>query len=275
LTAAQSQANLDLDLLYLDNQSFVAFDESTGPGTPPEVVQLRLPPGRFYLGVHRVGIRGSAYTLKVVATPSPEVEPEVDSAWINYLVIGDVTPTGATLRWQATGETIPLAYYNKPLREVSSRVPAREPKLLLGDMPASTDTDVQVYAVWPGGIDGTYATFKTAKAPSVSGTPRLDIDQASYPVDLDLWEVEIHLTNLGSGDAKDVRIESITPSRGWEVLSSLYSGTQLPPTLEVGGIGAGGAGMVLIRLIRLRGEEFPDVTIRGSYTDSAGKLRTF
>ena len=74
---------------------FEVLAESTQPGTPPEVLQLLLPPGTYYFGVHLAGATGSPYTLRLLATPSPIPDPPSPSIWINYLVLGDVTPTSA------------------------------------------------------------------------------------------------------------------------------------------------------------------------------------
>jgi hypothetical protein len=275
LSAEQRDADLDLDLLYLDNQSYVVLAESTEKGTPPESMQFRLPPGRYYFGVHRVGDRGSAYTLRLTATPSPEAEDANDAVWINYLVVGDVTTTGATVRWQATGDTAAVVYYNKPRREVGSTTQAREHTLALQELPKETRSEVEVYASSAGGVDVAYAPVKTATAPAADGLPRIVIGTDAYPVDYDLWEVEVRLSNPGDGDAQKVRIESITPAAGWAVLTTLYTGTKLPDQIDVGGIGAGGAGALIIRLIRLRGEEEPDVKVHGTYTEVTGRIRKF
>jgi pre-peptidase len=275
LTADQGNADLDLDLLYLDNQSYFVLAESTEKGTPPESMQFRLPPGRYYFGVHRVGDRGSAYTLRLSATPSPDAEDANDAVWINYLVVGDVTTTGASVRWQATGDTTAVVYYNKPRREIGSTTRASEHALALTDLPKETRSDVEVYASSPGGVDVTYAPFKTAVAPEADGVPRIVVGTDSYPVDYDLWEVEVRLSNPGDGDAQKVQIESITPAAGWAVLSTLYTGTKMPDAIDVGGIGAGGAGALIIRLIRLRGEEDPDVKVHGTYIEASGRVRKF
>jgi hypothetical protein len=85
----------------------------------------------------------------------------------------------------------------------------------------------------------------------------------------------VHLSNTGDGDALNVRIESVTLASGWEVLSQAQSGTALPPTLELGRIGAGGVGVFRVTLVRGIGSAAPGITVHGSYTDAAGTVRKF
>jgi hypothetical protein len=83
------------------------------------------------------------------------------------------------------------------------------------------------------------------------------------------------LSNTGAGDALNVRIEQVTVPPGWEVLSAAMTGTGLPPTLDVGRIGAGGQGLFGVWLVRRSGSADPDIVVHGSYTDAAGASHRF
>ena len=85
----------------------------------------------------------------------------------------------------------------------------------------------------------------------------------------------VRLSNAGDSDALNVRIESVTLAPGWKVLSQAQSGTALPPTLELGRIGAGGEGVFRVTLVRDSGAAKPAITVHGSYTDAGGTARKF
>jgi hypothetical protein len=278
LTAANPAADLDLDVLQVDGPGFSVWDESTEPGTPPEILQLRLPPGRWYFGVHRAGKQGSPYTLQLLATPTPELAEGLDATWISYVLLGDVTASSATLRWGTTGAVPSVVNYNQPRREIGSPRQEQEHFLPLPDLPAAKSTAV-LFAASPGGRDRVEIPVKSAGAPQPEGEPRLvvasDYAYAGLDYSYDLVEVTVRLTNAGEGDALKVRVEQVGLPTGWKLLSELYAGAALPPTLEVGRIGAGGAGVLLLRLARLRGFTTPRVTLHGTYTDAAGTPRQF
>jgi hypothetical protein len=50
----------------------------------------------------------------------------------------------------------------------------------------------------------------------------------------------------------------------------LLFGASLPNTLDVGGIGAGGAGSFAVLLLPTSGSASAGVTLHGSYTDASG-----
>jgi hypothetical protein len=275
ILSGERGADLDLDVLYLDHQSFVVLAESTEPNTSSETLQLRLPPGRYFFTVRRSGDRGSAYTLRLTATPSPEEADTAEAIWINYLIVGDVTTSGATLRWQTTGEAPSVVYYNRPRREVGSTARTREHAMTLADMPAGTRSQVEVRAASPDGDDTTEATCTTASPPAADGIARLVVRSTPRLVDYDLVEVVVRLSNPGDADLQAVRIEQVTPAPGWELLGRVYAGASLPEGLDVGRIGAGGMGALVVRLVRLRGEEAPTLAVHGRYSDAAGVTRKF
>jgi hypothetical protein len=275
LSAARSGADLDLNVLYLDGGRYVALAESTDGGTPPETIQLHLPPGRFYFGVHQSGTRASAYTLRLMATPAPVLDDEREYAWINYLIVGDVTPTGATLRWQTTADSPAVVYYGDPLREIGSTTRRREQTLTLTGLTPGNRTNLYVYASSPAGVDEAVTTVTGATSPEPDGEPRLVAASRGVFIDWDLAEVVVRLTNAGDGDALKVRIDQVTPAVGWKLLSELYTTARLPEALEVGGVGTGGAGALVLRLVRIRGDADPKVTVRGSYTNAKGEPRRF
>ena len=129
--SAQSRA-ADLDLYVLTGQRPVGLEgASTQRATPPEVVQMRLPPGIHYFGVRRAGTKGSAYTLQLLASPAPEPDRPPLMTFLGYLLLGDVTTTSAEARWITTDDTPSVLYYNRPQREIGSTQPARQHALSL------------------------------------------------------------------------------------------------------------------------------------------------
>jgi hypothetical protein len=72
-----------------------------------------------------------------------------------------------------------------------------------------------------------------------------------------------------------VRIEEVVPAPGWVPVSVTLRGEALPLPLEVGSIGAGGAGAFLVRLVQRSGTAEARVTVRGTYADAAGVVRKF
>jgi hypothetical protein len=275
LSAAEPGADLDLDVLYLDDQSYFVWAESAEAGTPPETLQVLLPPGRWYFGVHRSGNLGSAYTLRLLATPAPTSDEGLASTWISYAVVGDVTATSASLHWQTTGDVPSVVYYNEPLREIGSTKKEREHSLLLSDLPAAKRTSVLAFAPSPAGVDVAFFGVTTASPPAVDGLPRIVAASSASLVDYDLVEVVVRLNNPGDGDALDLRINQVVLPTGWTPFTQLYTGTQLPDVIPVGKIGAGGVGAFVIRLARVRGYANPKVVVHGTYTQADGTPRKF
>jgi tetratricopeptide (TPR) repeat protein len=126
----------------------------------------------------------------------------------------------------------------------------------------------------------------------------------------DFVEVTVRFTNEGDGDVLRLRLERVEPAPGWEFLpipdtdaAMLLPATQVevptsgnatvpaggagsrptgaasiggfpyPPAtfpLYVGQIGPGGAGLLLVRLVRRAGDAVPMLALQGSYTDTRG-----
>jgi hypothetical protein len=267
--------DLDLYLVKTEGAGFVVVARSNESGTPPEVLQTRVPAGRYFVGVHRGGERGSAYKLRLLATPAPAPAPAGGSNWLNYLVLGDVTATSAVLQWQTIAEAPSVAWFGNPLQEVGSPAPVREHRFVLADLTASLRTYARVFVPSLGGVDSAQAPFTPAAPTAAGGAPRLALGTSVRAFSSTYAEVEVRLTNPGDGDARDVRIEQVVPSAGWRLLSESLRGEALPLPLEVGGIGAGGSGVFLVRLQRWGGNSAAKVTLRGTYTDAAGAVTKF
>lgn len=283
VTAILSTANraADLDLYVLDKPAakYVIEGSSTLPGTLPDVVQLRLAPGRYYFGVHRASAHGSAYTLQLLATPSPPPDTPPPTIWLNYLLLGGVTTDAAALSWQTTDVTTSVVYYNQPLREVGSPPLQQDHALTLTGLTAGQRTPVQVYVPSPGyptqpGI--ATATVTPATSPAPDGVPQIVSTSSARLLGLDYFaQATVQLANAGDGDAGQVRITDVTLAPGWDILEDYLTGQPLPDTLDLGGIGAGGAGAFVVWIIRGSGNAAPSITAHGSYTDAAGTVRQF
>jgi hypothetical protein len=275
LSAAQLTADLDLYLYTSDAQLLAA---AIVPGSAPEVLQQRLPPGDYVFGIHHSGGPGSAYTLRLLATPAPEWREPQELMQINYLLVGDVTATGAVLQWQTTTDSAGVVYYGQPLREIGSPQRGREHNLTLRELPAGQSTPLQV--VSQPGLWVLDASFTTATRSNPGGTPRI-VTGSGAPLapfkslGRDTSVATVHMSNAGDSDALKVQIDSVTLAPGWEVLSQAQSGTSLPATLELGRIGAGGEGIFRVTLVRGSGAADPGITVHGSYTDAGGKVWRF
>jgi hypothetical protein len=267
---------VDLDLYVVErtDNGFTTLSRSNLRGTPPEVVQLWLDAGRYYLGVHRPGDRGSPYTLRLLATPAPETEPEF--AYISHAVVGDVTSRSATVRWHTTSLVPSDVYYNVPLRETGATPRVRNHAIPLTDLSAQETSIILINAQSEGGVDQAAAPVRAARQPAADGAPRVVVGSTAYPLFFDLLvDVHVRLTNAGDADATKVRIEDIILPTGWLPLSEAFAGVSLPDSVDVGGIGAGGVGSFVVRLFRVSGNAQPKVTVRGTYSDAAGAALKF
>jgi hypothetical protein len=283
LTAVLSAAEpaVDLDLYVFRSESErdrLLTAAGIARGTPPEVLQQRLPPGEYIFGVHHAGGPGSGYTLRLLAAPAPELGEPLEPPRVNYLIAGEITETSAVLRWQTTGESAAVVYYGQPLREVGSTERGREHTLALTGLAPGSFVPAVVLAPRAAGPVG--AAFTTAKPAAASGAPRIAMEthavpSAIRPLGRDSSLATVILSNTGDGDALNVRIEQVTVPSGWEVLSEALSGTSLPRTLEMGRIGSGGKGRFSVRLVRSFGSADPRITVHGSYTDAAGTVQKF
>jgi hypothetical protein len=274
LSAEQSGVDLDLYVYERYEGEWYPIAAATDRGTPPETIQLYLLPGRYDFGVYRAGVRGSAYTLRLLATPAPDPEIALQIAEISYLVLGDVMPSSAAVRWQTTAPAPSVIWYNRPLREIGSTTRGREHALALTELAPGSRTEVTVFSLAGRSyleLDQVVVPLAAATTPAPDGEPRLSANSRATRLDIDRAEVLVRLSNPGDGDALQVRIEQVTPASGWEVLPD----APMPPTLEVGGIGAGGAGALLVRIARRSGRAEPRVTVHGSYTNAAGTPLTF
>jgi hypothetical protein len=269
---AQHGADLDLYLARFVGGEWVIEGSSYQEGTPPEVIQLRLPPGRYLVGVHRYSEPGTSYTLRLLATPAPDPERVPERARIRYLILGDVTTSSAVARWETTLETPSVVYYRLPLREEGSSTRTRSHLLRLTGLVQGQFSPVAIAAASEGGLDEVPAFLVAALPAAGFAAPRLVADTVVGPRDAaGVVPVIVVLENEGLGDAMNVRNRQVTLPAGWQVVGA----TPLPPTLDVGGIGARGVGLLVLQLQRLSGSTAPNATIRGTYTDAAGLERQF
>jgi hypothetical protein len=268
--------DLDLYLVAVDSQGPFTVARSNMTGTPPETIQIRLPAGRFYLGVHRAADRGSAYTLRVLATPSPEPDPLPEPAFITYLTVGDVTTTGATARWQTLLPSPSDVWFNLPVQEVGSTKREIDHAVPLPGLLASDITDLQVYSVSaPGLEDVSMGQARAAVPPAADGAPRIVVGQTPVSLFAGIVEMRVRLTNAGDGDATRVRIEQIGLPSGWLPVGQAIGNVPLPSTIDLGDIGAGGIGAFVVRLFHVSGNTTPKLTLHGTYTDRTGAAFKF
>jgi hypothetical protein len=264
LSAAQPQADLDLYVVQQAAEGWNQEGASKDAGTPPEVLQLRLAPGRHYFGVVRAGTSGSPYTLRLLATPAPDPDRTPEKVFLAYLSIGEVTRTSAVARWQTTGDVPSVLYYNQPLREIGSTPPVREHALPLTDLAPGANGEARVIVPSAGALFGVAAPLTTAKLSSREGKASFITQKKVTSYGPDFAEVQVRFVNTGDGDAVSVQIEEIIPAPGWELqLKEL-----VPKPLKLGRIGAGGAGAVVVWLFRRSGSAAPSVTIRGTYREA-------
>jgi hypothetical protein len=278
LTAAQSAADLDLYVIGKDSTGAHTVAGTFQEGTPPETLQLRLPPGVWYFGVHRAGVLGTAYTLQLLASPSPEPDAPPDIAYLGYMLLGDVTPTSATARWSTTSPSTSVVYYNQPYQEIGSTKRVLEHSLALTGLAPGSRTRVEVISQpgdRPDEVDGTTVTLSTASPPDPAGAPRMVVTSTPTLLGTGFAEVVVRLNNAGDGDALKVHIDQITLAAGWVPLSYYVAAIALPNTLDLGGIGAGGAGLFVVRILQTSGGSAAKVTVKGSYTDASGTPMKF
>jgi hypothetical protein len=283
LSTQEAAADLDLYLMREGQRSVIALSNERAGRL--DSLQLHLPPGIYYLGVHRSGRTSSRYTLRLLATPAPAPSKEPEVAWISYVLLGDVTPTSAVLRWQTTLEAPSVVYYNRPLREIGSTRRERNHELVLPELSPSTQSLIQIkeqvdFLARSLGLSGilgqSIVPVTTAVLPTANGVPHIVVRGSVALLDgRDVAEVVLQLLNAGNGDAVSVHLNEVALPEGWALLSDTREETKLPDRLELGRIGAGGAGVFILRMTRTGGSADPRVTVRGRYTDATGREMTF
>lgn len=267
--------DLDLYLVEPDGAGFTVVARANENGTPPEILQVLVAAGRYFVGVRRGGGRGSSYTLSVMATPAPEPQVRPLFPDVSYLIIGDVTPTSAILRWHTMAEVPSVVWYHTPQRELGSTRRTRDHAITLTDLTERLRTRAEVLAGIGGTFDSVRVPFTAAAPPVPDGAPRLVLGSSTRLLEPDYAEVEVRFNNPGDGEALDVRIEQIVPASGWFPVSLFLRREALPLPMEVGRIGAGGAGVFLVRLVRWSGTAEAKVTVRGTFTDASGAALKF
>jgi dual-action HEIGH metallo-peptidase len=279
LSAAQPAADLDLYLVELYTGDYGVAAQAIGPGTPPEILQERLSPGDYLFAVHHAGGPASAYTLRLLGTPAPDPARATELVDIDYLYISDVTETSAVVHWRLTSTAPALFSCGQPLHEEA--VPtARDHTNPLTGLPAGGRYPVRVAVGALADQHRLGTTITTAKPAALNGTPQVVVNGSvgsitGKYVGRDIAKALVHIRNLGDGEALNVRLESVEPAPGWELMSQTLYGTGLPPTVEVGRMGVGTDAPFGISLVRVYGPFDPEITVHGSYTDAAGTVRKF
>jgi hypothetical protein len=272
LSASQPATDLDLYIFAQGEDSVIRALSATG-GSSSEVLQVRLPPGPYSIGVHHAGGPASAYTLRLLATPAPEPAQQPQPALLKYVLIGDITPTSAVIRWETTQDAPTVLYTGTPLREIGSTRREREHQVELTGLPS----EKRIYTlIAAAGVDGLFeASPTTATRAAPGGAPQLAVEShAVLGPDTSLVPnsatATVSLTNKGDGDALDVYIDELIVAPGWQVLSEALSAPGLPDELEFGQIGAGGEGELRVRLVQRGGSSDPAVVAHGWYYDADG-----
>jgi tetratricopeptide (TPR) repeat protein len=224
--------------------------------------------------------RGKEIRARVVAPPpTPDEQPEF--VWISSLIVGHVRERSVEVRWQTTGGASLAFNHHSEGGDGTSAWGDNEPGPHDGAYSHSLQTSglwgsIQVFAPARGRADMMSLCFIPARAPAPGGAPRLEVDSRVRLLGRPSFaEAEVRLTNVGDADALRVRIDPVSLPEGWVTLSQRVVSEPLPEPLDVGRIGAGGTGLLILRLCRCDGEAPPAVRVRGTYTDAGGTGRVF
>jgi tetratricopeptide (TPR) repeat protein len=214
--------------------------------------------------------------------PHPEEEPEF--VWISALWVGYVTEGNAAVRWQVTGDA-PAQLWERQVYQggmrgsgghVGGGLQGLDHAHTLSFHGSTHPTEVQVAAESPRGIDVQIFTLTSASVSDPGGSPRIVVESSARLLGRpDSAEVTVRLSNQGDGEARRTRIDQVVPAEGWELLPESLPAPRLPEPLNLGRIGAGAAGLFVVRLLRRRGDAAPAVRLHGTYADVAGERRAF
>jgi tetratricopeptide repeat protein len=223
---------------------------------------------------HPPGSGAEAVPRRLVMPPPPEETPEF--VWISALTVGDVRESSAQLRWQITGEaaTWHTYYANGIISGSGSGRGERQIGQPLSFSPHGPWIGLEAFAAAAEATDLVTTRFVPARPARPTGAPRIEVESRlrlfGHPT---FAEAELRFVNRGDGDAHQVRLDPPAPARGWELLAGRAGAEPLPEPLELGRIGTGGSGVLLLRLCRRSGVAPPSVSVRGTYTDAAGAAR--
>jgi hypothetical protein len=281
LTAAQPKADLNLYLASFvisdgsRESTLSIWDRSTDAGTPPETVQVRVPPGVYFLGVSSADSSRnpeSDYRLTVIGTPSPDLPTAAaNPPRITLATLGDLKPDSLRVSWQTDQEANSMVWVGPPTRELGSPALTREHSVLVTGLVAATDYGVAIGSRNEGGELAILGALPIQMPSAASGSaPRVAAGLWSLvPQDHEEGEYLLvgRVANVGDGPARQVRIERLELPAGW----SFSARPALP--LDLGEIGPQGSAIVAVRVTRAADAAPADLIVDGSYAGPDGSAR--
>jgi hypothetical protein len=281
LTAQTAGADLDLylvgDMRGDVPENSVLQARSTDYGTPPEILQQRLGPGVYFLGVSSFDKEGnpeSDYRLQIVGIPAPDPPAASRPPRITLATVSDLTPTGLRVRWQTDQDANGFLYLSSPQREIGSRALGRDHLLEVSGLTPGQYYRFELFSRGAGGEVGSLADLWVRTPTDPSG-------DAPY-VTAGLWSAAplpekepgllllARIYNRGSGTASGVRVNRLLLAPGWRF--------ETPPSLplELGSIGPNAAAIVIARVVPTETGPAPlELVIDGTYAGPDGTDRDF
>jgi hypothetical protein len=281
LTAANPKADLNLYLAsFVVNDgsresALSLWESSTDPRTPPETVQVRVPPGVYFVGVSRADSArnpASDYRLTVLGTPSPDLpQAAPNPPRITLATIGDLKPESLRVSWQTDQEANSMVFVGPPTREVGSPALTREHSVEVTGLSPATGYFITIRSrnesgerAFLGGLPVTMPSAARGSGPRVSGglwslVPQGEKDREFLLV--------ARVANVGDGPATHVRIDRLELPAGW----SFTARPALP--LELGEIGSQASALLAVRVTRAADAAPPDLILEGSYASPDGSAR--
>jgi hypothetical protein len=293
LTATNAVADFNLYLFdsgEADGEPRV-LERSVDALTPPETIQLRLPPGDYFAGVSVPNANGPAsdYRLRLitVAAPQPAAGP---GPMIQAVLVGDVTERSARVTWltdQPSNSTVLIGadtYSPSLTDEFGSPELTQAHAVVLNNLSPETlyfnavnsrnaDGGVAFPAILSFGLVEPLVpgVFATASRLASTGPPRLSVRLvvADDWVRPDDRLVIVLIINQG-GPAADVRLDTVTPTGDWAL-----AGTPTGP-FTLGALGTRATGQAIFRLSPTSGSAGdPGLRLQGSYAKPDGTRGTF
>jgi tetratricopeptide (TPR) repeat protein len=211
----------------------------------------------------------------LVERPRSPDDPS-ETLWIGALTIGDVGQKTAQLRWRITGDaaTWHTCYANGITSGSGSGRSQRRISLPLDFSQHGPWIGVEAFAAAAGATDLVTTRFVPARPARPDGAPLIEVETRLLLLSRStIAEAELRFVNHGDGDAFQLRLDPPMLASGWRLLADHAGGELLPEAVELGQIGSGGCGVLLLRLCRCSGDAAPSVSVHGSYADAAGTVR--
>jgi hypothetical protein len=282
LTATNSAADLQLFLVGFIPELSTAFPlplaTSAERGTPPEIVQERVEPGVYFLGVSTLDSGSnpaSDYRLTLLATPSPDlavtapVPPRITLATVSQL-----TQTGFRVSWRTDQDANAVVLVDPQLQEFGSPEARRDHTLAVTGLTRSTFYTLDLHSRTAEGALSEFPPLLVNTAVPGSGSSPVVSTGLSTALAQDDAKREFLLfarvSNLGNGPANNVKVERLTLPSGWQFVE--------PPSLplDLGAIGPFAYAVVAVRVLRAESTAAPlDLGIQGTYANVAGAARSF